>query len=59
MDINDVRGLGTIFAMVAFLGVVWWAYSATRKDRFEQDGLMPFLDDDAAPRKSAEKHENE
>ncbi len=54
-----MRGLGTIFAMVAFLGVVWWAYSATRKNRFEQDGMMPFLDDDDAPRKPAEKHENE
>lgn len=46
MDINDLRGVSTILAMAAFLGVVWWAYSATRKDRFEEDGNIPFADED-------------
>ena len=48
MDINDVRGLGTIFALFSFLCIVAWAYSSRRKDRFEDDGMIPFMDDDTA-----------
>jgi len=46
MDINDVRGLGTIFALFSFLCIVAWAYSSRRKDRFEDDGMIPFMDED-------------
>ncbi len=46
MDINDVRGLGTVFALFAFLCIVAWAYSSRRKDRFEDDGMIPFIEDD-------------
>ena len=50
MDINVIRGLGTIFALFAFLCIVAWAYSSRRKDRFEDDGMIPFMDeDDDAP----------
>jgi cytochrome c oxidase cbb3-type subunit 4 len=48
MDINDVRGLGTIFALFSFLCIVAWAYSSHRKNRFEDDGMIPFMDDDDA-----------
>ncbi len=46
MDINVIRGLGTVFALFAFLCIVAWAYSSHRKDRFEDDGMIPFKDDD-------------
>ena len=46
MDINDVRGLGTIFALFSFLCIVAWAYSTRHKDRFEDDGMIPFMDED-------------
>jgi len=46
MDINDVRGLGTVFALIAFSGIIWWAYGSSRRDRFEEDGNIPFDDDD-------------
>ncbi|OUS40573.1 hypothetical protein A9R00_05335 [Oleispira antarctica] len=46
MDINDVRGLGTIFALFSFLCIVAWAYSSHRKNRFEDDGMIPFMDED-------------
>lgn len=45
MDINVIRGLGTVFALFAFLCVVAWAYSSRRKDRFEDDGMIPFKED--------------
>jgi cytochrome c oxidase cbb3-type subunit 4 len=42
MDINLLRSLITVCAMVAFAGIVWWAYGPARKRRFERDALMPF-----------------
>ena len=46
MDINDVRGLGTIFALIAFSGVIWWAYGSSRKKRFDDDAQIPFQNND-------------
>jgi len=46
MDINVIRGLGTVFALFAFLGIVAWAYSSRHKSRFEDDGMIPFKEDD-------------
>ena len=45
MDINDIRGLGNVGALVAFLGVIWWAYGSKRKERFEEDSNLPFADE--------------
>lgn len=45
MDINDIRGLGNVAALIAFLGVIWWAYGSKRKTRFEEDGNLPFVDE--------------
>ncbi len=42
MDLNFIRSLITIAALAAFLGIVWWAYAPVRKERFEQDGRLPF-----------------
>ncbi|MGB1091038.1 MAG: cbb3-type cytochrome oxidase subunit 3 [Oceanobacter sp.] len=46
MDINDLRGLGSVFALIAMLGIFWWAYGSSRRKRFEKDAEIPFLDDD-------------
>ncbi len=59
MDINDVRGLGTIFAVFSFFCFVAGAYSTGQKDRFEDDGMIPFVeneDDDAAAAKALNKN---
>ncbi|MFT6190490.1 MAG: cytochrome c oxidase cbb3-type subunit 4 [Oleispira sp.] len=53
MDINVIRGLGTVFALFAFLCIVAWAYSSRRKDRFEDDGMIPFKADND-PQESTE-----
>ena len=45
MDINTLRGLGTLFAFVAFVGVCVWAYSAKRKPDFDEAADLPFADD--------------
>jgi len=60
MDINDVRGLGTVFALIAFLSIIAWAYSSSRKKRFEDDGDMIFKDEQIAQRTAdAEKEKND
>ncbi|WLD59686.1 cbb3-type cytochrome c oxidase subunit 3 [Salinispirillum sp. LH 10-3-1] len=46
MDINDLRGLATVFAMAAFIGVAIWAYSSKQKARFDEAANLPFADED-------------
>jgi len=46
MDINLLRSLVTVAALAAFLGVVWWAYGPARKERFERDAQLPFIEDE-------------
>ncbi len=57
MDINDVRGLGTIFALIAFLGIIAWAYSSSRKSRFDDDADMIFKDETIAQRSAQAEQE--
>ncbi len=49
MDINDLRGLSTVLVMIAFIGVVFWAYSGRRKKDFEEAANLPFADDETHP----------
>ena len=46
MDINTLRGIATLLALLAFLGVSWWAYSARRKRDFDEAANLPFADED-------------
>lgn len=45
MDINTLRGLATVFVMIAFFGVCWWAYGPKRKSQFEEAAQLPFADE--------------
>ena len=47
MSVDELRGLITVFAMAAFLGVCWWAYRGSNRGRFEEDARIPFLEDAA------------
>ena len=46
MDINTLRGLATVFAFIAFVGVCLWAYSSKRKSSFDEAANLPFADDE-------------
>lgn len=46
MDINDLRGLSTVFLMITFIGVCIWAYSKKRKREFDEAANLPFADDE-------------
>jgi cbb3-type cytochrome oxidase subunit 3 len=40
MDINLIRSLVTLAAMVAFFAIVWWAYAPSRKAGWERRGRL-------------------
>ncbi|MFN3236079.1 MAG: cbb3-type cytochrome oxidase subunit 3 [Pseudomonadales bacterium] len=42
MDQDLLRGLATIFCMVGFAAVVYWAYAPKNKKRFEDDARLAF-----------------
>lgn len=42
IDINTLRGLATVFCMVAFIGVVLWAYSDRKRKDFDEAANLPF-----------------
>lgn len=54
MDIGMLRGLGTIVVFVAFIGLLFWAYSAKRKNSFEEAANLPFADEASAPASSTQ-----
>jgi len=45
MDIGTVRGLFTILCMLAFIGLVFWAWSSRRKADFDEMAQMPFREE--------------
>ena len=61
MDINTLRGIATIFAMVAFIGVALWAYSSYKKKDFDEAAQLPFADedDDKVTREQKDTRSNE
>lgn len=46
MDINDLRGLSTLFLMISFIGLCIWAYSGKRKPHFDEAANLPFADEE-------------
>ena len=46
MDLSDLRTIVTTVSFVAFVGVVFWAYSKEQKARFDDAANLPFVDDD-------------
>lgn len=36
----------TVIAFATFVGIIGWAYSPSRKSRFEDDARLPFDEDE-------------
>ena len=45
MDINDLRGLATLFLLLAFIGLIVWVYLPKRREAYKEAGRLP-LDDE-------------
>jgi cytochrome c oxidase cbb3-type subunit 4 len=59
MDINDLRGLSTLFLLIAFIGLCCWAYSKKRKRTFDEAANLPFADEKLNQRTVQEELEND
>lgn len=46
MDLNDFRAWHTVVLLIAFIGIVIWAYSKGRKKSFDEAANLPFADED-------------
>jgi cytochrome c oxidase cbb3-type subunit 4 len=58
MDINDLRGLSTLFLMITFIGMCFWAYSSKRKKTFDEAAHLPFADEELNQRTIQEEVKN-
>ncbi len=58
MDINDLRGISTVFLMVSFIGMCFWAYSSKRKKSFDDAANLPFADEELNQRTVQEEVKN-
>lgn len=54
IDINTLRGLSTLFLMVAFLGLCFWVYLPGHKQQFDEAANLPFADD--TPARTGDMH---
>ena len=58
MDINDLRGISTVFVFVTFIGLCFWAYNSKRKKSFDEAANLPFADDELNQRTMQEELKN-
>lgn len=55
-----LNAIGTILAMLAFFGIVWWAFSKGRKKANEESAMLPFaLPDEGCEQKDEHKKEEQ
>jgi cytochrome c oxidase cbb3-type subunit 4 len=57
VDINDLRAIVTVLALVCFLGICAWAYSRHAKAGFDEAARRALSDDDMPA--ASGRHENE
>lgn len=48
MDSGTLSGIVTVLFIMVFIGIVWWAYSKGNRQRFEEAGNLPFVEDDTS-----------
>lgn len=54
--ISDARSIVTVICMLTFIGIVVWAYSASRKSDFDEAAMLPFADEETINVKEQERH---
>jgi cytochrome c oxidase cbb3-type subunit 4 len=54
--VSDARSVVTLICMSTFIGIVIWAYSAARKQDFDEAAMLPFADDESLNTKVQEPH---
>ncbi|MGB5606305.1 MAG: cbb3-type cytochrome c oxidase subunit 3 [Gammaproteobacteria bacterium] len=57
MDYSLIQSIWTVVVLVLFVGIVIWAWSGKRKQRFDEAANIPF-DEDEAPQAGKNSKEN-
>ena len=55
MDYSVIQSIWTLVVLVLFVGIVVWAWSGKRKQRFDEAANIPFDEDDELPVDSTSK----
>ncbi len=58
MDYPLIQAVWTIVVMVLFVGIVFWAYSSKRRQRFDEAAQIPFMEETPAPPEEKNSKEN-
>lgn len=45
MEINTLRGIATVVALLAFVGITLWAFARHRHSAFEEAANIPLMDE--------------
>jgi cytochrome c oxidase cbb3-type subunit IV len=55
---GDWHVVWTLLLMIAFIGIVWWAWSSRRRKDFEEAANLPLQEDERGPRSTPENGES-
>ncbi len=55
MEFSIIQSVWTILVLVLFVGIVVWAWSGKRKQRFDEAANIPFEEDDDLPADTTSK----
>lgn len=59
MDINLFRGILAVMCLLAFLGIVAWAWSGRQRERFAEAANLPFAEPDDIPCTQKRKYQEQ
>ena len=48
MDVNDLRSVVTVVSLIAFLGIVVWAWTRSNRAGFDEAAQLPFAEEQGA-----------
>ncbi|WCE31132.1 cbb3-type cytochrome oxidase subunit 3 [Vibrio sp. SCSIO 43137] len=52
MTIATLHSILTVAVFISFIGIFWWAFSKSRKSRFEEDANLVFADEQTSATKT-------
>ena len=58
MDFSLIQSIWTVVVLVLFVGIVIWAWSGKRKQRFDEAANIPFMEDDKPSVKNMHEEKN-
>ena len=44
--LSDVRSVMTLVSLLTFVGIIYWAFVAHRKQDFDEAAMLPFADEE-------------